>query len=362
MTHGAGMNQPDHNKSLEWYRLLFNKINDAVFVCHLDETGTFETFIEVNDVACKRLNYSREDLLALSFYDIIDPKQTGELDLAVRDLFTKDYYLFEVNQLTRDKRRIAVELSAHRFEYDERSTVLSIARDITERKRSEKKLMASHEQFRNLASRIQTIREEERSALAREIHDELGQALTVLKIQISLLSHKLRNDQVDLKDKLTSMAGYIDQTVDSLQHILGKLRPGILDELGLVPAIEWQSQDFQEITGIRVEYILPEDTLELDEEKATALFRIYQEALTNIARHAHANHVNVTLRTDHADLVLEVTDNGIGISPGQIKDPKSMGLLGIKERTMLLSGRFEINGVRDKGTNVKVTIPMKNHD
>jgi signal transduction histidine kinase len=233
-----------------------------------------------------------------------------------------------------------------------------VARDITERKRYEARLKTSHEQFRKLASRIQSIREEERTLLAREIHDELGQALTVLKIQITLLANKLRKDQGELKDKVNSITDVIDQTVDSLQRILAKLRPGILDELGLVPAIEWQAQDFQKVTGIVCDCMLPEEPLQLDKEKSTVIFRIFQEALTNIARHANATHVSVILKIENNYLIFEVTDNGIGISKSQIIAANSLGLLGMKERTMLVGGQFQINGVRDQGTNVKVEIPL----
>jgi len=340
----------------------FNALNDAVFICRVAKNQLFEQFVDVNNKACDQLIFSKQDLLRLALYDIIDPNDSEIIKQSLNDLAEKDHHIFELTLRTSDKRRVPVEVSASLLELNKTNVIIFVTRDITERKRSETRLLSSHEQFRNLASHIQSIREEERSLLAREIHDELGQALTVMKIQISLLSNKLRKDQADLKTKANSITDVIDQTVDSLQRILAKLRPGILDELGLVPAIEWQAQDFQKVTGIVCDCMLPEDSLDLDTEKSTAIFRIFQEALTNIARHSNASHLSVILKTENQQLILEVTDNGIGISKSQIYASNSFGLLGMKERTMLVGGKFQINGVRDQGTNVKVEIPLLNSD
>ncbi|MCU7497118.1 MAG: sensor histidine kinase [Ignavibacteria bacterium] len=222
----------------------------------------------------------------------------------------------------------------------------------------EKQEEATSQQLRNLSSRLQSIREEERTMIAREIHDELGQVLTVLKIQISLLANKLRDDQDDLKEKIEQASGVIDKTVESVQRISSKLRPGILDNLGLIPAIEWQAQDFQERTGIKCDLSLPKEEISMDDEKSTAIFRIFQEALTNVARHAKASLITVYLGVSAENLVLEFTDNGMGITEEQIRDPKSLGLLGMKERAFILGGSVVINGEPGRGTSVKVLMPM----
>ncbi|HEX2866439.1 MAG TPA: histidine kinase [Ignavibacteriales bacterium] len=222
----------------------------------------------------------------------------------------------------------------------------------------EKQEEATSQQLRNLSSRLQSIREEERTVIAREIHDELGQVLTVLKIQISLLSNKLRSDQQDLKEKIEKASHVIDRTVDSVQRISAKLRPTMLDDLGLVPAIEWQAQDFQNSTGIRCSLSLPKEEIEMDDEKATAIFRIFQEALTNVARHAKADLIKIYMGIEGENLIMGITDDGVGITEEQIRDPRSLGLLGMKERAYILGGSVTISGEAGSGTSLRVTIPV----
>ncbi len=345
-------------KNEKRYRMLFNNGNDAVFVNHIRDDNRFDHFIEVNDIACFRLGYTRDVLQRMDLYAIIPDKYSKELDKAITELQRENHVIFEVMQLRKDNRLIPVEISAHLFEFDHKPTVLSIARDITERKRGESRLKQTSTQLRNLASRLQAIREEERTMISREIHDELGQVITVLKIQITLLANKLRKDQKHLKERLVSASNMLDQMVETVQKITSKLRPEILDELGLIPAIEWQAQQFQHHTGITCDPTLPGAEIVLEKEKSTAIFRIFQEALTNVARHANADKISVILRQESGQLILEVTDNGQGIRKSQIDNSRSLGILGMKERALVLGGIVTINGVPEKGTNVKVEIPL----
>jgi PAS domain S-box-containing protein len=345
-------------KSEERYRMLFNNANDAVFMCHIVDEKWFGDFIEINNPGSILTGYSIDELKQTDFYRIIPSKYSDKLKSVLENLIKDRHVIFEVKFLRKDGRELPVEISSHLFDYNDRPTVLSMARNVTERKQSERKLKQTSKLLRNLTSRLQAIREEERTVIAREIHDELGQSLTVLKIQISLISNKLRDDQQILKDKLESTSKLIDQSVESVQRISAKLRPGILDELGLIPAIEWQSQNFAEQTGIICDYTLPVDELKLDQEKSTAIFRIFQEALTNVARHADAKKISVLLRKIGDSLILEITDNGRGIRESQIKDSNSLGLLGMKERALVLGGSVSINGVAGQGTNVKVEMPL----
>ena len=149
----------------------------------------------------------------------------------------------------------------------------------------------------------------------------------------------------------------IDSSVESVQKISSKLRPGILDELGLIAAIEWQTEEFQKLTNIKCSLALPKDELNLDRKKTTAIFRIFQEALTNIARHSEASRVNISLFSYQSNIYLEIQDNGKGITQEQIKDFKSLGILGMKERAMVFGGEVYIEGIPGKGTIVKVEIP-----
>ena len=347
--------------SAQKYRMLFNNANDAVFVTQLSKLKLYGDFIEVNEVACKKLGYTKDEFLKLSPSAIISPKFIDEFNKQTERLLTNSHVIYELVHKAKDSKHIPVEISSHLFTYEGKPTVLSIARDITARKRVEEKLRKTGLRLRNLASHLQTIREEERTTIAREIHDELGQVLTVLKIQITLLSNKLRDDQQELKDKIISISKMIDDTVEKVQRITAKLRPYILDELGLIPAIEWQAQEFQDVTGIKCSFTLPNDELFLDSEKSTAIFRIFQEALTNIARHSKAKLISISIHLKAEILMLIVKDNGIGIAQEQTKDFKSLGIIGMKERALILGGEVTVEGTPGKGTEVRVEIPLNNN-
>ncbi len=346
-------------KSEKRFRMLFNHANDAVFVNHISDNQKFDRFIEVNDVACERLLYSRQEFASLNPYSIIPQEYYGTLNEIISRLFRDEQAIFEIEHLRKDNRRIPVEISAILFDYKNRPTVLSIARDITQRKQDEVHLRSARDRLRQLASRLQKIREEERSMIAREMHDELGQMLTVLKIQISLMTSQLKSVEPELKEQIAYISNLIDQTVESVQQITSKLRPGILDELGLVAAIEWQAGDFSKHTGISCKCSLLSEELPLNKEKSTALFRILQEALTNVARHAQATRVSIFLRRLNSNLVLEITDNGRGITKEQLHDSRSLGILGMRERALVMGGTLSIHGVPGEGSNVKVELPIE---
>jgi signal transduction histidine kinase len=228
----------------------------------------------------------------------------------------------------------------------------------SERKRTEDQLRNSEKQLRALAARLQSVREEERAMIAREIHDELGQVLTGLKIDLFWLSKKLPEDQKSLLGKTKSMLELIDTTIQSVRKLSTELRPGVLDNLGLKAAIEWQIGEFQTRTGIRCEFIAPKEDIALDQDCSTAVFRIFQETLTNVVRHSKATRVNITLEKSADHLLLEVQDNGKGIQESKIVDLKSLGLLGMRERALYFGGKVKFEGIQGKGTKVTVLIPL----
>jgi signal transduction histidine kinase len=241
--------------------------------------------------------------------------------------------------------------------------VIWMLMDITERKQSEQALRASREQFRALAARVQTVREEERGRVAREIHDVLAQELTSLKIDVTLLSHLLAGPSGTpanglVREKLASMTLATDEAIQSVQKIATELRPMVLDSLGLCAAIEWQLQDFQGRTGIQCQSSLPAEDPPLDQNRSTALFRILQESLTNVARHAAATRVDIRLQSEPEKITLVVSDNGRGIPESQANAPGAMGLLGMRERALLLGGRCEISGSPGQGTRVEAQLPL----
>jgi signal transduction histidine kinase len=266
--------------------------------------------------------------------------EAGAVDYIVKPL---------VPEILKSKLSVFVEL------YNKNAVLV---REIAERRRAEEHLRKSEENLRALAAHLQSVREEEWTRIAREIHDELGQSLTGLKMDLTWVANRLPGDQRALSEKAKSMSGLIDDTIQSVRKIASRLRPEVLDNLGLTAAIGWYAADFRKRTGIRCNLALPSDTLMLDRERSTAAFRIFQELLTNVARHANATRVDVSMRVDSGALVLTVEDNGKGIAESAIHEAKSLGLLGMRERVLPFSGAIEVTGVQGKGTKVRVSIPL----
>jgi signal transduction histidine kinase len=234
------------------------------------------------------------------------------------------------------------------------------AQERRDRLQAEVQLRESHKQLRSLSVYLQHVREEERTRIAREVHDELGQALTSCKLEASWLAHHLPRNLKEYAEKAEKLSTDIDSTIQTVRRIATELRPGILDHLGLAAALEWQAQEFQTRTGIRCQVSARLHEPPLDPELTTTFFRIFQETLTNVIRHAEATQVDVHLKEDSARVILEVKDDGRGISKEEISDPRSMGLLGMRERAALLGGDFRIQSLRGgKGTRACVAIPRR---
>ena len=228
-------------------------------------------------------------------------------------------------------------------------------------------LERSRQQLRELAARLRDAREEERIRVAREIHDELGQVLTALKMDLASVEKRLSEMkdhelQDVLLDKVRSMADISDRTIQSVRRISAELRPPVLDHFGLLAAIEWHADEFQRRTGIECTVSATDEKSDFDEATSTGLFRILQEALTNVARHAQAGKVAVRLKNDGCNLVLTVKDNGNGIAEEEMSDSSSLGLLGMRERAVALGGELRICGVPGKGTTVEALIPSDSLD
>ncbi|WP_240631019.1 GAF domain-containing sensor histidine kinase [Leptospira kmetyi] len=230
-----------------------------------------------------------------------------------------------------------------------------------ERKNAETNLRKSQEQLRALTARLQEVREEERILIAREIHDELGQILTVLKIEITLQKQNVFRSDSSSDPRireLDSMIQLVDSAIESTQRIATELRPLVLEELGLLEGIEWYGEEFQKRTGIVCRVTKTQIQSTLNKEISIALFRIFQETLTNVARHSKATNVNVILKEKDSSIVLIVSDNGVGIQANKIGDSKSLGIIGMRERAIVLGGKVEISGSLEKGTKVIVRIPI----
>ncbi len=228
---------------------------------------------------------------------------------------------------------------------------------MTEILKSEETLIEKNLQLHNLASHLQDIREEERSTMAREIHDELGQQLTGLKMDIAWLQRKLKTENEPVLQKLKSSLELADVTINTVRRISSELHPSILDDLGLAEAIDWYGKEFYKRTGIRV---LFQSNLHspIQPKASIAFYRIFQEALTNVARHAEATQVESLLLKVDDQLILSITDNGKGFNISDNKGKKSLGLLSMKERVTMLNGWHELESQPGQGTKIRVKVPI----
>lgn len=230
--------------------------------------------------------------------------------------------------------------------------------EIAEREHAEEQLRKSLEQLRALAARLQSVREEERTSIAREIHDELGQACTAIKMDLALIARWLTKNQTRLQAKVGSAVQLVDNMIVTLRRIASDLRPRTLDDLGLPAALESQAQEFEDRTKIHCSVTLPGEPLSLDVDTSIAIFRIFQESLTNVARHARATRVGARLNAENEQIIFQVFDNGRGFDPEEAKARKSLGIVGMQERAFLLKGDLKIEGVHGAGTTVTLTIPL----
>lgn len=236
-----------------------------------------------------------------------------------------------------------------------------LSAELAERVHSEQRLRASEENLRALAARLQSVREEERISIARNIHDDLGQALTALKLDITQLAKNAPHEGPEaIHERTSGMCAQIDRIIDSVRRISSGLRPEVLDEIGLAAAVEWEAREFQRRTGIRCTVELAPGFEDPDDDRSTAMFRICQELLTNVARHANATRVHIYL-ADGEILSLKVEDNGRGIQEQEFESPRSLGFLGLRERVLAFGGSIDVKGQVGKGTAVSVCIPNLAH-
>ncbi len=337
------------------YRVLFESAGDGIFLMRGDH------FVDCNQKALELYRCEREQLIGNTPYALSPPRQPNGSDSQeaalekIRLALEGQTLHFEWQHRRGDGTPFEAEVTLSHLEIAGEAHLLALVRDVTEHKQAEKDLHVSLQQLRALAARLQNIREEERTRVAREIHDELGQALTVIKIDLSSLIHGLVRDK---KQAFGPILKEVDETIELVRKISAELRPAILDALGLVAAIEWAVDEFASRNGVRCRLDLPQDEIVIDPERATAVFRILQETLTNVARHAEATEVHVKLAQEDDSLMLGIEDNGKGITEEQVSAGNSLGILGMRERASLLGGELTIRGVPRKGTTMKVRLPQ----
>ncbi len=380
------------------YRQLFNNSNDMLFVHELNADNSSTKFKEANDTACKLLKFSKEEFkefypVELSIEGAFQPNNTIK-----QEMVKNKQVRFETIFRTKDNGKMPVEVNAHLFSFKGKPTVVSMARDISERrkneeillkyqdhleelveertaklqntniklnqqinerKKAEKALKQSHEQLRQLSTHLETAREDERAWIAREIHDELGQTLTALKMDVAWLANQLPKSNKPLLEKSDAILQMLKQVIQKTQKISQELHPSILDHLGFIAATSWLVEEVEKRTAIRCSLSMNADDTLLDEKSKIALFRVSQEALTNIMRHSRATKVVICFKKAGNFLILTIEDNGIGITASQITDSRSFGIMGIQERILSLNGEVKIYGKTNQGTFIKVRIPIK---
>jgi PAS domain S-box-containing protein len=239
-----------------------------------------------------------------------------------------------------------------------RTLGMALALDVTDRERARREVVESKAQLERLSHLLLTAQEDERKRIAREVHDELGQALTAVKMSLShTMGRTQRRNSLDTERRTATASDTLDRAIASVQRIILRLRPGVLDSLGPLAALEHEVQQFREQSGLSVSLDLPPEPLTIDAERSTALYRTVQEALTNIMRHADAQHVTITLMATENELLLQVADDGRGIADSQLMKPRSMGILGMRERAASCGGRLDIFRVGTGGTCLTLRMP-----
>ena len=379
------------------YRRLFETAKDGILILDADSGRITDANPYLQDL----LGYSHAELLGKKLWEIGSFQDIAASRAAYRKLQTKEYIRYDNLPLeTKRRRRRHVEFVSNVYRENGMKVIQCNIRDITERhqadealakaagdlekrvdertaelvaanrlmkkmldegKRKEERIRESRELLRRLLGRLQSLVEEEKMRISREIHDQLGQSLTALKLDLSLIRKRLVSDGLaEQSANVHQIEQSVNRIIRTVRKISTELRPGILDELGVIAAIEWMAKDFQRRTGIGCNVTIREVDMISDTIRATAIFRIVQETLTNVIRHAAASQVNVSLEKKDDTLIIEVRDNGIGIREGRIFGSKSLGLLGIRERVLLLGGETVIRGKPGEGTLVRVTLPMGN--
>lgn len=322
------------------------------------------TLLQMNPAGLKLIEAGREDeAIGLCVFDLVVPEhRTAFVDMHHNVLAGRSRTIqFEIQGLKGTRRWMESHAAPFRNPVSGETEHLAVTHDITESKRAEDRLRDTLDRVRKLSRRMESVREEERTRIARELHDELGVRLTCLKLDLARLQSLTRESifpRNAMEEKIGSMTAEVDATIAEVQRLVVELRPGILDDLGLVAAMEWQCQDFERRSGIRCLFEASQEQIDLDRAQATAAFRICQEALTNVARHAKATFVRVLVAQRNGALLLEVQDDGEGIPSEKPAEAFSFGVLGIQERASSLGGQAEIAGWPGKGTTVTVRLPM----
>ena len=325
--------------------------------------GETHRFLAVNDAAVRHYGYSAQEFLAMSAGDLVVGEAAPKFrrtDNSGTDCLSAPSGTL-VHWLSSGK-AIEVDVFCQAVLFEGRRARLELIEDTTERNRADRKIRQSEEQLHHLAERLRSAQEEERTRIARHLHDEMGQRLTALKMTSDWVLRRLpargaSQAETDIRHKLDAFSKQIDEMIEIVQKLASDLRPDILD-LGIGAAIEWLTQEFQSRSEIDCTVVTPASDEPLDSQRATEMYRIFQEALTNVARHSGATRLDVDLKQERSRLVLTVHDNGRGITDEQAADSNAIGLLGMRERAALIGANLLVRGRAGDGTTVRVELPL----
>ena len=342
--------------SEENYRYLFNNNPSLIFIWSLETLQ----ILELNQTALDEYGYSKEETLNMSVLDLRLAEDHAKLkDFAMRMLYSNESIVRGIWRHVRKNGEIMqMDIRSHKIVYQGKQAILSIAENVTQKLLVEAQLQKSFEDIRLLNEHLQTIREEERAGIAREIHDELGQQLTALKMDASWINKRMQHENDEVQERIAGMLSLIDQTVKVVRKIASDLRPGILDDLGLIPALEWQLGEFEKRMGISASFKAEVNGAEIGKKAAIGIFRVFQESLTNVARHADATHVDVYAEQKDHEFCLTIKDNGKGFDTAEIQHKNTLGLIGMSERVRMLQGQLVFDSVKGRGTTVMIKIPV----
>ncbi len=335
---------------------LLELTQDSVFVIDIDGTIRFWS-----RGAEAMLGYSKIQASGKISHDLLRTEFPQPLEQIMTELMRIGHWEGDLTKTAQDGTRIVVS-SRWALQWGKRDQlprVLVINSDITERKRGEESLVLQKEQLRALAERLQWVREEDRKRVARDLHDQIGQILTAIKMDMTWMTRHLPASEGDVLARLKESIQLINDGVTSVRAICSGLRPGVLDDLGLAAAIEWQASEFAARNGVRCQVSVPPVDLHLDGDRATAAFRIFQECLTNVIRHAQAKSVSISLYQEDENIRLIVEDDGIGFCESDLSNSLgSLGLLGMKERAQFCGGNVHISSSPGHGTTVTIRVPV----
>lgn len=336
------------------YRIIFEKNPLPMFMLEYPKRN----FVAVNDAFIEKFGYSKAELEEMNIRQLRRPEEVHKSDEIERILAEKKQFRERMYLRKKDGGDLLFDVQAAEIIFEGKTVYLTSTHDITELAKAEEALLQTNKQLRELTIHLQDIREEERKHISREIHDELGQHLTALKLDLSWIAKRITPRQQAIFSKIKSSLDLINGTIQTVRRLATELRPAMLDELGLAEAIRWQTKDFSKRTGIEVKFETNVDEFVFPPDISISFFRILQESLTNIARHAEACHVECKLHLADRFLLLQICDDGKGFHPDNTGDKKSLGLLGIKERAEMLHGKYHLSSEPMKGTKLTVNVPL----